>query len=155
MEPTSTPEVAGPESRAGTQNDVGDTGGRRHSTIFVVAVAVVAAAVAGGAGAVAGWQFEKDRAESDIENVRPVGIVTALTGDTMTVRLRTAGGQRVYTITDSTVIDTATDGDAGDIEEGATVLVKSQKGSDGSLDAREIVVLPDTSTWSSGRGASE
>jgi len=111
---------------------------------------VVALALGGLAGVVIGWKVEQSRVKDDIKNIRPVGTVTAVKGDSVTVKLKTSSGTRTYTLTGDTVVDSAETGTADDVVEGATVLVKTGRGSDGKLEAKEIIVLPDSTTFGAG-----
>jgi hypothetical protein len=111
-------------------------------------VSVVAALALGGlAGVVIGWKLEQKRVEEDVQNVRPVGKVTAVDGDTVTILLKTSSGKRTFTLTDRTTVESAETGTAADVVEGATVLVKPGPSSGGNLEATEIVVLPDSTTF--------
>jgi hypothetical protein len=108
---------------------------------------VVALAIGGIIGAAIGWKVEQNRVKDDVKNVRPVGQVTAVNGDTLTVRLITSSGTRTYQLTDSTKFDASRSGSADDVAEGATVLVKSKRGSNGELQATEVVILPESSSF--------
>lgn len=111
-------------------------------------MSVVAALALGGlAGVVIGWKLEQKRVEDDVQNIRPVGKVTAVDGDSLTILLTTSSGKRTYTITDRTTVESAETGTAGDVVEGATVLVKLGSSSGGNREATEIVVLPDSTSF--------
>jgi flagellar basal body-associated protein FliL len=115
-------------------------------TVFIVSL-LVAMAVAGAAGVLIGWKVEQQRVKDDLANIRPVGEITELSSDELTVDLVTASGTRTYVITEATVISGAND---GQLAEGSKVLVKSRRNADGDLRAIEIVVLGDTTTFGQG-----
>ncbi|MGZ8724795.1 MAG: hypothetical protein ACXWYG_12215 [Aeromicrobium sp.] len=119
----------------------------RTSLILSVLVAL---ALGGLAGVAIGWKVEQNRVKDDIRNIRPVGTVTAVNGNSVTVRLKTSSGTRTYTLTGRTTVDTAQTGTAADVVEGATVLVKTGRDDEGKLEATEIVVLPDSTTFGKG-----
>jgi len=116
------------------------SGVSRTTLILSVLIALV---VAGTAGVAIGWKVEQQRVKDDLANIRPVGTVTTIDADSMSVKLLTADGKRTYILTDATLVD---GGKIGDLAEGSTVLIKSRRNSDGKLEAREIVILPDTTT---------
>jgi hypothetical protein len=112
----------------------------------VLTVGIVAALAVGGLiGVAVGWKVEQHRVKDDLANVRPVGKVTAVDGDSVTVALESSSGTRTYVITGDTVIDHARKGGTGDVAKGSTVLVKNFHNGKGQLQASEIVVLPDSS----------
>ncbi len=113
-------------------------------TMLIVGV-VVALAVGGLIGVAIGWKVEQHRVKDDLANVRPVGKVTAVNGDSLTVALQSSSGSRTFVITGDTVIDRARTGGTGDVAKGSTVLVKNFHNAKGQLQASEIVVLPDSS----------
>lgn len=117
----------------------------RRALAGAVVAGVVGLLIGGAVGFVGGWQVEKRRIEDDISHIRPVGVVVAVGDDSVTVR--TGGERREYRLSEQTVIDTATVGGPEDIEQGATVIVREGNTDDGELLAREIVVLPEESTW--------
>lgn len=104
-------------------------------TVLIVSV-LVAALLAGLAGVVIGWKVEQQRVKDDVSNVRPIGTVTALDDDSVTIRLNTASGSKTYVLADGTSID-------GEMVEGSTVLIRDSHSSDGGLQATRIIVLPD------------
>ena len=106
-------------------------------TVYIVSV-VVALLIAGVAGLVIGWKVEQQRVKDDLSNIRPIGTVTALDDDSVTIALQTADGSKTYVLTDRTTVH-----GSGDMAEGSTVLVRSWRGAEGGLEANEIVVLPD------------
>lgn len=110
-----------------------------------LASVVVAALVAGAAGGAIGWTVQKQRVDDDLANVRPIGRVTAVSDDEVAVTLLTSDGTRTYEITDDTAV-------SGDVAEDAVVLVRSRRGGDDQLQATEIIVLPDTSTFAGREG---
>jgi Domain of unknown function (DUF5666) len=122
-------------------------GGSGVSRTFAIVGIVVALAIGGIVGVAVGWKVEQNRVKDDVKNVRPVGQVTAVNGNTVTVRLTTSSGTRTYVLTDSTKFDTTRSGKAGDITKGATVLVKSKRGSNGKLQATEVIILPQSSSF--------
>jgi hypothetical protein len=124
------------------------SGGGVSKTALVVGM-LAAALVAGVVGVIIGWKVEQQRVKDDLANIRPVGTVTAVDDDSLTMSLSSASGNRTYVITDATVIDGETGGDTSAVDEGATVLVKSKE-TGGDLQAVEIVVFPEGTTY--GRG---
>jgi hypothetical protein len=104
----------------------------------VLLVSIVAALLIGGAAGVAiGWKVEQERVKEDVENIRPIGTVTALDDDSVTIELETASGTKTYEITDRTTVD-----GTGELAEGSTILIRSWRGGeDGQLQANKIVVL--------------
>ena len=113
----------------------------------VGAIAGIAGLVLGGViGFAAGWLIQRDRAEDDISHVRPVGTVQSVEGETLLVRIQ--GEDREYRLSDDAVVENAESGSVSDIDTGAVVLVRERRADDGTLEAREVIVLPDTSTWS-------
>ena len=119
----------------------------RGALVLAVLVAVV---ISGVAGLAIGWKVEQQRVKDDLANIRPVGTVTAVTDDSVTIELRTASGTRTYKVTDATVVDGAAGGDVSDLVEGSIILVKNRRGDDGKLQATEIVVLPESTTFGGG-----
>lgn len=117
----------------------------RRSTAVAVVAGVVGLLVGGAVGFVGGWQVEKRRIEDDISHIRPVGVVVAVSDDSVTVR--TGGERREYRLSEQTVVETATVGGPEDIEQGATVILREGRTDGGDLLAREVVVLPEESTW--------
>ena len=116
----------------------------------LVLVVLVAMAISGAAGVAIGWKVEQTRVKEDIENIRPVGTVTSISEDSVTVDLRTASGTRTFTVTAATVVDGARGGDVSALAEGSIILVKNRRGDDGTLQATEIVVLPESTTFGGG-----
>jgi hypothetical protein len=123
---------------------------RSISTAVAVGAAVVALVIGGIVGAVIGWKVEQNRVKDDVRNIRPIGTVTDVTDEAITVQLRTGGGTRVFALTDATVIDKAEGGSLGDIEAGSTVFLRTRRGSDGELEAAQVVVLPESPPASGG-----
>jgi hypothetical protein len=118
----------------------------------VLLASVLAAAIAAGlVGVGVGWKIEQQRVKDDLGNIRPVGTVTAIEDDSVTVDLLTGDGTRTYVLTDQTVVDSAEEGDVSDVVEGSIVLVRNRPGSDDRLQAIEIVVLPESTTFGAGR----
>jgi hypothetical protein len=124
----------------------GRTSGGRFSRATVIVSVVIALAIGGVVGIAIGWKLEQSRVKDDIKNVRPVGTVTAVSDDSLTVALKTASGTRTYVVTKGTVVDRAESGDLEDVVKGSTVLVKNFHNDDGKLQASEIVVLPKSTT---------
>ena len=118
-------------------------GGRRVSLLVASVLAGVALVLGGIVGVAIGWKVEQNRVKDDVKNVRPVGTITAVTDDSITVNLRTGSGRRTYALTDATVIDKAESGATSDIEEGATVFLRTRRGDNGELEAAQVVVLPE------------
>jgi hypothetical protein len=118
---------------------------RRRITPLVVGLTAGATLLVGlVAGIAIGWKIEQNRVKSDLENIRPVGTVVAVTDESLTVHLRTgSGGERTYRLTDATVIDKADPGAASDIEDGSTVFIRTRRGDDGRVEAAQVVVLPE------------
>jgi hypothetical protein len=112
--------------------------------VLVVSI-LLTALVAGVAGLVIGWKVEQQRVKDDLANIRPIGTVSAVEDDSVTVTLRSSSGTRTYEITDATIIAGQPGGDTSELPEGATVLVKSTGGDD--PEAIEIVVLPEGTTY--------
>ena len=115
----------------------------RRPAWTTVVIGLVALAVGLGAGVAIGWKVEQNRVRNDIKNIRPVATVVDVTDDTLTVHLRTGRGERTYRLTDATVIDKAEPGTTGDIAAGSTVFIRSRRGSDGTVEAAQVVVLPE------------
>ena len=111
-------------------------------TTLVVSV-LIALIVAGIAGVLVGWKIEQERVKEDVENLRPIGTVTAVDDDSVTVRLQTASGSKTYQITDETTVE-----GNGELEQGATVLIRGARGDGDEREATRIIVL-------SGEGSEE
>jgi hypothetical protein len=106
-------------------------------TVLIVSV-LVAALLAGLVGVVIGWKIEQQRVKDDVSNIRPIGTVTALDDDSVTIRLNTASGSKTYVLTDRTSID-----GSGELVQGSTILVRDSQATDGGQQATRIIVLPD------------
>ncbi|MEQ1787823.1 MAG: DUF5666 domain-containing protein [Acidimicrobiales bacterium] len=117
--------------------------------MWLVSVVLVAA-VAGAAGVGIGWKLEQGRVKDDIKNIRPVGTVTSVDAESLSIELITADGARTYVVNDATVVESAASGDLADVTEGAVVLVKNRRNDAGDLVATEIIVLPESTTWGAG-----
>ena len=139
-----------PESASGTTSHLAPRAGVSRS-VFIVSI-LLAMVVAGVAGLAIGWKVEQQRVKDDVANIRPVGTVTAVSDSSITVDLLTASGSRTYVVTDGTVIDGTASGDLSDVVEGSIILVKNKRGTDGKLQATEIVVLPESTTFGGGGG---
>jgi hypothetical protein len=148
MEPTTTPEnVSEPPD--------GDDEAEPRPLGTLIVAAIVALAVGGLAGFAIGFKVEQNRVKSDnkrdntaqtaaaqpARRAQPAGQVTAVEPNSVTIR-NAKGKNRVINLSASTVIDKTSTGGAGDILEGATILVNGKAAPDGSFDAAEIVVLP-------------
>jgi hypothetical protein len=121
----------------------GTRGGGVSRTVLIVGV--VAALVVGGlAGTALGWKIEQRRVKDDLANIRPVGKVTAVNGNSLTIALQSSSGTRTYVVTSGTKVDRAREGTTSDVKKGSTVLVKNFTNDQGHLEASEIVVLPDS-----------
>lgn len=143
MDVTSEPESARPLAA----HEAPHNGVSRTVLIWSVLIATV---VAGVAGLAIGWKVEQSRVKDDITDIRPVGTVTAVEDSSVTVDLLTSSGTRTYVLTDGTVVDTSESGDVSEVVEGSTVLVKNYRNRDGKLQATEIIVLPDSTTFGEG-----
>ena len=144
------PDAVDPEVPVDGSPDADAGSGSRGVSKATLILSILAAAlVAGVAGVAIGWKVEQQRVKDDLANIRPIGTVSAVDDDSITVNLSSASGNRTYEITEATVIDGESGGDTSALEEGATVLVKSQK-TDGELEALEVVVFPEGTTF--GRG---
>ena len=134
--------------------------GRRRGSVSRGALigGVIGALVLGViAGGLIGWQVEKKRVEDDVasvkkrvqasaaRNLRPVGVVTAVNGDSVTLRLKSAPGSRTFRLTGSTKIDRNTSSGSSKLVKGATVIVLPDYTS-ASPTASEIVVLPSSTS---------
>jgi co-chaperonin GroES (HSP10) len=124
-------------------------GGGKVSRAVVIVSVVVALAIGGLVGVAVGWKVEQGRVKASVKNIRPVGEVTSVSDDAITVTLKTASGTRTYVVNSGTVVDVAKGGDLSDVEKGSKVLVKNFHNKDGKLEATEIVVLPDSTTLAS------
>jgi len=127
-----------------TEHEARSNGVSRRVLVLSVLAALV---VAGVAGMAIGWKVEQARVKDDLANIRPVGTVTAIEDGSVTIDLITASGTRTFALTDDTAIDTAQTGEVSDVVEGSTVLVKNRRDGDGNLQATEIIVLPETTTF--------
>jgi uncharacterized protein DUF5666 len=113
----------------------------RGSVVFIAVAALVVGVLVGG---VIGWQVEKQRVKDDVAAVRarerPVGTITAVSDDSLTIALNGGDGSRKFKLTDETAIETA-EPTSEKLAQGATVLVRGRtKGSD--VEAVEVIVLP-------------
>ena len=142
MEPTTNDTLS--DDASSQQGGIGAWSRTRVVTLLVL-TALASLIVGVIIGGLIGWQVEKNRAEDDIANTRPIGTITAVSDESFTMDLNTSSGSREFTVTDATIIETAEDATAADLTKGATVLVRSQN-SEGDLQAREVIVLPDTSS---------
>jgi hypothetical protein len=116
----------------------------------VLIVSVLGAIIIGGLiGGAAGVKLEQERAKDDIKQVRPVGVVTKVDDNSVTLRLKNGGGTHTYKVSDATVVDSADEGSSSDVVEGATVLLKGRSG-DGGREAVEIIVLPESTKFGKG-----
>lgn len=114
--------------------------------VFFLSLAF-AIAISGVAGLAIGWKIEQHRVKEDVVNIRPLGTITAVTGTSITVDLRTAKASRMYAITPKTVIENWTGGDVPKLMKGLTILIESRTGSGGDLEATDIIVVPDSTTF--------
>ena len=152
-EPDMTTELAASDTDTATEDaavedatlDEAASPGGVSRTVLIVSV-LAGMLVAGLAGVIIGWKIEQQRVKDDLSNIRPIGTVSAVEDGSMTVRLSTADETRTYVITDQTVIAGAEDGEGSSVEPGSTVLVRSRS-SDGELEAVEVIVLPDDTTF--------
>ena len=74
--------------------------------------------------------------------------MTAVNGNSVTIKLRGTEGSKTFRITSDTAVDRSTTGQSSNLVEGATVLVQPNYGS-GPSTASEIVVLPSSTTFGS------
>jgi hypothetical protein len=107
-------------------------------------------------GGLIGWQVEKSRVQDDVkkaksvartqgaQNVRPVGVVTAVSPNSVTIRLRSTRGTKTFAVTNATKVDKGVSGTSGNVTKGAVVIVQPHVGETPPR-AAEIIVLP-TST---------
>jgi len=142
MEPTTNETLS--DDADSRQGGAGGSGRARLVTLLVL-TALASLVVGVIIGGLIGWQVEKNRAEDDIANTRPIGTITAVSDDSFTIDLSTSSGSREFTVTDATVIETAEGATAADLTEGARVIVRSLN-SEGDLQAREVIVLPDATS---------
>ena len=123
------------------------------STVAVVLISLVALFVGIVIGGAIGWKVEQQRVKDDLANIRPVGTITKVGESSITMKLLTGDGSTTFAITDGTVVEAIGAG-APSLDEGATVLVKSKKGSGDDREAVEIIVLPEGSALAnSGSGS--
>jgi hypothetical protein len=102
-------------------------------------VSVVAALLIGGVvGAAVGWKVEQERVKDDLANIRPIGTVTAVDDDSVTLRMRTTDGERTYAVTAQTEVQ-----GADELTEVATVLVRRSSGDGDDREAGVLIVLPE------------
>ncbi len=124
---------------------------------------VIAALVVGViVGGLIGWQVEKNRVEDDVseakdaarnagaKNVRPVGVITAVNGNSMTVRLKSSSGSRTFRLTGDTTVERATTAASGNLVKGATVIVMPNYSSPSPQPASEVIVLPSSTKFGGG-----
>jgi hypothetical protein len=127
------------DSEVQTIDGDGDSAKKVSRTTLVVSV-LLAAVLAGVAGVVIGWKVEQQRVKDDLANIRPVGTVTALDDDSLTIELENSSETRTYALVERTTVD-------GELQDGATVFIRSWRGGDdGERQATKIVVLNDEVT---------
>jgi len=114
--------------------------------VFFLSLAI-AIAVSGVAGLAIGWKVEQTRVKAEVVNIRPLGTITAVTDTSITVDLRTAKASRTYQITSDTVIENWTSGDMPKLRKGLTILIESRTGSDGDLEATDVIIVPDSTSF--------
>lgn len=143
---------------SGSQGRDPSTRGVSRATLVGGVVAALAVGLIVG-GAI-GWKVEQHRVKDDVknakaearsqvaQNVRPFGVVTAVDGNSVTIRLQTGGdrGSRTFRLTRDTTVDRGIAGRPSSIVEGATVLVRPENGGAQPV-AAEIVVLPPSTTF--------
>jgi len=132
------------DPEASVEPDPGEPSGGVSKGVLVVSI-LLTALLAGVAGLVIGWKVEQQRVKDDLANIRPIGTVTAVDDDSVTVKLSSASGTRTYEISDATIIAGEAGGDTSQLPPGSTVLVKSASGDNAK--AVEIVVLPENTTY--------
>lgn len=143
------------ESRPPTSRSTGRSGGGGR-VLGIVAALVVGVLI----GGVIGWQVEKRRVQDDVKkvkaaartsaaaNIRPLGVVTAVNGNSVTIRLRGTEGSKTFRVTGDTAVDASSRGRASSLVKGAVVLVQPNYSSS-TPTAREIVVLPSSTNFGS------
>ena len=94
-------------------------------------------------GGLIGWQVEKKRVEDDVANVRPIGTITAVGDDSFTVKLRTSS-ETHKSLDRRDKCREAEDATAAISPRSRASSFGVPRNSDGDLQAREVVVLPDT-----------
>jgi hypothetical protein len=99
---------------------------------------VAALLIGGVVGAAVGWKVEQERVKDDLANIRPIGTVTAVDDDSVTLRMRTTDGERTYAVTAQTEVQ-----GADELTEGATVLVRRSSGDGDDREAGVLIVLPE------------
>ena len=120
----------------------GSKAGIGRSTAIVLVL--VAALLAGAIGVAIGWKVEQQRVKDDIANIRPIGTVTAVADDAITVDLQTTDEDRTYQVGSQTRVDSPEGGDLASVVEGTVVLVRSKRAGNGDLEATQIIVLPES-----------
>jgi hypothetical protein len=137
-----TDETSGDATAPPADGDGANGGGGGGVSRTALILAVIGALVIGGiGGAAVGWKVEQHRVKDDVASIRPIGTVTSVDANTITVRLKTANGTRTYAITKDTAVDKADSAASGDLAQGATVLVRSRSAG-GKAEATQIIVLP-------------
>jgi hypothetical protein len=111
---------------------------RGVSRATLVISVLLALLVGGVVGAAVGWKVEQERVKDDLSSIRPIGTVTAVDEDSVTLRMRTSDGERTYAITAETELQ-----GADELTEGATVLVRRSSGDGDERAARVLIVLPE------------
>lgn len=139
---------------SGSQDRGPSTRGVSRATLVGGLVAALAVGLI--VGSAIGWKVEQRRVKDDVksakakagQNVRPFGVVTAVDGSSVTIRLQTgARGSRTFTLTGDTTIDRGIAGEPSSIVEGATVLVRPGNEAAAQPVAVEIIVLPPSTTF--------
>jgi len=141
--------------------DAPSAGTHRVSRTAMVVAVLVALVVGVAVGGVIGWKVEQNRVKDDVssakaaalakgraqsQNVRPFGVVTAVTPTSVTFRLATgASGSKTFTISQATKVDRGVAGTPRTITKGATILVRPSPTSPN--EAAEVIVLPKGTTF--------
>ncbi|MGQ0831795.1 MAG: DUF5666 domain-containing protein [Microthrixaceae bacterium] len=114
--------------------------------VFFLSLAI-AIAISGVAGLAIGWKVEQQRVKAEVVNIRPLGTITEVTDTSITVQLRTAKASRTYRLTPDTIIEDWTSGETSTLRKGLTVLVDSRTGPSGDLEATDVIIVPDSTTF--------
>jgi len=132
----------------------------------MVLTALAIFAVGGAIGGAVGFKVEQrrvkdelaskralERAETEkllnfeLKNVRPVGRITEVRDRAFRMTLLSTTGHRDLELTDLTLYRTAIPATDAVLEPGATVLVNVRGNAVGELRAREVIVLPEGTTF--------
>lgn len=123
-------------------SDTGVPPSRQISRITLAVVAVAALVLGGVLGLAGGWKIEQSRVKSDIQDIRPVGTVTAVDDGSLTIDRKTSNGSRTYKINKDTSIVGVGGKKPANLVKGSIVLVDGYGVGGGDYQAKVIVVLP-------------